>query len=192
MGDAHSAHDDTLIEAIVSANDALMEKYLDGKEIDKATLQSCFVKAIAGGNVVPILCCSNKKALGVEDVLDTIAYFSPSPLEGLKRKAIDMQKNQEVTLEAHSNTPFSAFVFKSVIDPFVGKSTYFRVVSGMLDSDLSFYNATSKKVNKVGHIYRVFGKEQQPVSRAIPGDIIAVPRWRISTFRIRSVIQNTR
>src|SRR3989339_1692608 len=176
VGDAHSAHD-ALIEAIVSADDTLMEKYLDGKEIDKATLQSCFVKAIAGGNVVPILCCSNKKALGVEDVLDTIAYFSPSPLEGLKRKAIDMQKNQEVTLEATSNTPFfSAYVFKSVIHPFVGKSTYFRVVSGMLGSDLSFYNATSKKVNKVGHIYRVFGKEQQPVSRAIPGDIIAVSK----------------
>jgi len=175
VGDAHSAHD-ALIEAIVSADDALMEKYLDGKEIDKATLQSCFVKAIAGGNVVPILCCSNKKALGIEEVLDTIAHFSPSPLEGLKRKAIDMQKNQEVTLEAANNFPFSAHVFKSVIDPFVGKSTYFRVVSGMLDSDLSFYNATSKKVNKVGHIYRVFGKEQQPVSRAIPGDIIAVSK----------------
>ena len=175
VGDAHAAHD-TLIEAIVSADDALMEKYLDGKEIDKATLQSCFVKAIAGGNVVPVLCCSNKKSLGIEEVLDTIAHFSPSPLEGIKRKAIDIQKNQEVTPEAANNSPFSAHVFKSVIDPFVGKSTYFRVVSGMLDGDLSFYNATSKKVNKVGHIYRVFGKEQQPVSRAIPGDIIAVSK----------------
>lgn len=175
VGDAQSAHD-ALIETIVSADDALMEKYLDGKEIDKTALQSCFVKAVAGGNVVPILCCSNKKALGVEDVLDTIAHFSPSPLEGLKRTAIDMQKNQEITLEATKESHFSGFVFKSLIDPFVGKLSYFRVVSGMLDGELSFYNVTSKKLNKVGHIYRIFGKEQQPVSKAIPGDIIAVSK----------------
>ena len=175
VGDAQSAHD-ALIETIVSADDALMEKYLDGKEIDKTALQSCFVRAVAGGNVVPILCCSNKKALGVEDVLDTIAHFSPSPLEGLKRTAIDMQKNQEITLEATKDSHFSGFVFKSVIDPFVGKLSYFRVVSGILDGELSFYNVTSKKLNKVGHIYRIFGKEQQPVSKAIPGDIIAVSK----------------
>ena len=175
VGDAQSAHD-ALIETIVSADDALMEKYLDGKEIDKTALQSCFVKAVAGGNVVPILCCSNKKALGVEDVLDTIAHFSPSPLEGLKRTAIDMQKNQEITLEATKDSHFSGFVFKSVIDPFVGKLSYFRVVSGILDGELSFYNVTSKKLSKVGHIYRIFGKEQQPVSKAIPGDIIAVSK----------------
>ena len=175
VGDAQSAHD-ALIETIVSADDALMEKYLDGKEIDKTALQSCFVKAVAGGNVVPILCCSNKKALGVEDVLDTIAHFSPSPLEGLKRTALDMQKNQEITLEATKDSHFSGFVFKSVIDPFVGKLSYFRVVSGILDGELSFYNVTSKKLSKVGHIYRIFGKEQQPVSKAIPGDIIAVSK----------------
>ena len=175
VGNAQSAHD-ALIETIVSADDALMEKYLDGKEIDKTALQSCFVRAVAGGNVVPILCCSNKKALGVEDVLDTIAHFSASPLEGLKRTAIDMQKNQEITLEATKDSHFSGFVFKSVIDPFVGKLSYFRVVSGMLDGELSFYNVTSKKLNKVGHIYRIFGKEQQPVSKAIPGDIVAVSK----------------
>ena len=175
VGNAPLAHD-ALIETIVSADDALMEKYLDGKEIDKATLQSCFIKAVAGGNVVPILCCSNKKVLGIEDILDTIAHFSPSPLEGIKRTAIDVQKNQEITLEAANNSHFSGLVFKSVIDPFVGKSSYFRVVSGVLDGELSFYNVTSKKVNKAGHIYRVFGKEQQPVSRAIPGDIIAVSK----------------
>ncbi|MCF6156050.1 MAG: elongation factor G [Candidatus Brocadia sp.] len=175
MGDAHASHD-ALIEAIVSAEDALMEKYLDGKEIERAVLQSCFVKAVACGNVVPILCCSNKKVSGIEDVLDAIANFSPSPLEGGKRAAIDLQKNQEIILETAKEAPFSACVFKSVIDPFVGKLTYFRVISGELDGEMSFYNVTSKKTNKAGHMYRVFGKEQQPVSKAIPGDIIAVSK----------------
>src|SRR3972149_1992127 len=114
--------------------------------------------------------------LWVTHSLHTIAHLSPSPLEGLKRTAIDMQKNQEITLEATKDSHFSGFVFKSVIDPFVGTLSYFRAVSGILDGELSFYIVTSKKVNKVGHIYRVFGKEQQPVSRAIPGDIIAVSK----------------
>lgn len=175
IGDAHAAHD-ALIEAVVSADDALMGKYLDGKEIDLIALQSCFMKAVAGGNVVPILCCSNKKVLGIEDILDAVANFSSSPLEGLKRTAIDMQTNQEITLDSSKDTPFSAYVFKSVIDPFVGKLSYFKVVSGKLDGEMSFYNMTSKKIDKAGHIYRVFGKEQQPVSKAIPGDIIAVSK----------------
>lgn len=174
-GDIHSAHA-TLVEAIVSTDDTLMEKYLDGKEIDGTTLQSCLGKAIASGLIVPVLCCSHKKALGIEDVLDTIADFSPSPSEGVKRVALDVQRNQEIIPKISKDAPFSAYVFKSVIDPFVGKLSYFRVISGMLDGEVSFYNATSKKTNKAGHMYRIFGKEQRQVSRAIPGDIIAVSK----------------
>ncbi|OHB98136.1 MAG: hypothetical protein A2W74_03895 [Planctomycetes bacterium RIFCSPLOWO2_12_38_17] len=175
IGDVNSTRS-TLIEAIVSDDDALMEKYLDGKEIDKSMLQSCFVKAVTAGHVVPILCCSYKKLLGIEDILDTISNFTPSPLEGIKRVAVDMQKNQEITIDVAKENSFSAFVFKSVIDPFVGKLSYFRVVSGKLDGELSFYNVKNKKTDKVGHIYRIFGKEQKPVSKAIPGDIIAVSK----------------
>lgn len=175
VGDAQSAHD-ALIEAIVSTDDTLMEKYLEGKEIDKSALQRCFIKAIANGNVVPILCCSNKKVSGIEELLNTIADFLPSPWEGMKRTAIDMQTNQEITLEASQDAPFSAFVFKSVIDPFVGKLSYFRVFSGKLDGEISFYNATRQKTEKAGHMYRIFGKEQKPVSKAIPGDIVAVSK----------------
>ncbi|KAB2833323.1 MAG: elongation factor G, partial [Candidatus Brocadia sp.] len=174
-GDVHAAHD-ALVETVVSADDALMEQYLDGKELENAVLQPCFVKAVAGGYIVPILCCSNKKMLGIEDLLDAIAHFSPSPLEGIKRAAVDVQKNQEITLETTKEAHFSAYVFKSVVDPYVGKLSYFRVISGTLGSDMSFYNATSKKTDKAGHLYRVFGKEQQPVPRAIPGDIIAVSK----------------
>ncbi len=175
IGDAQSARS-TLIESVVATDDALMEQYLEGKEINPAALQACFVKAVAGGQVAPVLCCSNKKGVGIDAVLDAIADFSPSPPEGIKRTAVDLQKNREVVVEASKDVPFSGYVFKSVIDPFVGKLSYFRVVSGTLDGELSFYNATSGKTNKAGHLYRVFGKEQQPVSKAIPGDIVAVSK----------------
>ncbi|MBI5308350.1 MAG: elongation factor G, partial [Planctomycetes bacterium] len=98
-----------------------MERYLEGKEIDPPTLQACFVKAVAGGQVAPVLCCSNKKGLGIDAALDAIADFSPSPPEGIRQTAIDLQKNQEVVVEVSKDAPFSGYVFKSVIDPFVGK-----------------------------------------------------------------------
>lgn len=175
VGDAQLIHG-SLIEAVVSTDDTLMERYLDGKEIDRAILQSCFVKAVTGGYIVPILCCSNKNLIGIEEVLNAIANFLPSPLEGVKRTATDIQTNQEIIVKTSTDIPFSAFIFKSVIDPFVGKLSYFRVISGKLDGEMSFYNITSGKTEKAGYIYRIFGKEQQPVSRAVPGNIVAVSK----------------
>lgn len=175
FGDASSARD-ALLEAIVSVDDELMEKYLEGEEIDTSTLRSCFVKAVSEGLVVPILCSSYKKSIGIENVLDTIADYSPSPLEGVKRVAVDIQKDQEITIQNSSDAPFCAQVFKSVIDPFVGKLSYFRVVSGTLTNEQTFYNSTTGKSYKAGHLYRVFGKEQKDVPQAVPGDIIAVSK----------------
>ncbi|MCF6157095.1 MAG: elongation factor G [wastewater metagenome] len=175
LGDPQSAHN-AFLEAIVSSDDILMEKYLNGEMIDKTVLNSCFARAVASGHVVPVLCCSNKKLGGIEEVLDTIAYFSPSPLEGVVRTAADIQADREIAVEASTDAPFSAFVFKSVIDPFVGKLSYFKVCSGTLNGEISFYNVACKKTEKVGHMYRIFGKEQRPISKAVPGEIVAVSK----------------
>ena len=188
-GNAQSVRS-ALIEAIVATDDALMGRYLEGKEIDTAALRACFVKAVASGQVAPVLCCSHKMGLGIDAVLDAVADFSPSPPEGVKRTATDLQQNLEIVVDASKDAPFSGYVFKSVIDPFVGKLIYFRVVSGTLDGELSFCNAANGKMNKAGHLYRVFGKEQQPVSKAIPGDIIAVSK--VEDIHISDTLCNPR
>jgi len=167
---------DELYEAIVSVDDKLMEKYLENEEIDKTILQSCFLEAVSSGNVVPVLCYSYKNLAGVEDILNAIADFTPSPHKGVKRTAVDVNTNQHITIEASDGAPLSAQVFKTVIDPFVGKLSYFRIFSGTFEPDQTFYNTTLKRISKAGHIYRVCGKEQQPMQKAIPGDIIAVPK----------------
>ncbi len=174
IGDAQDCRE-KLLEGIVSVDDELLEKYLDGKEIETEKLYECFLKSIVSGNVVPILCCSGKKNIGIKEILETIANFAPSPERGISRTCIvDTEKEEEI--EVSKSAPFSAQVFKSVTVPFVGKLSFFRVFSGTLENQLGFYNVRAKKNEKVGHIFRTFGKEQEEIKGAIPGDIVTVSK----------------
>ena len=176
IGDVKDSRE-KLIEAIVSVCDEQLEKYLEGQEIEIEKLKGCFSTAIASGSIVPILCCENKKSLGVEEIVDVIANFAPSPENGISRTYIvDMEKGEEEEIEVSKSAPFSAQVFKSVTDPFVGKLSFFRVFSGTLENQLGFYNVRTKKNEKVGHVFRTFGKEQEEIKKVIPGDIITVSK----------------
>ncbi|ODS30617.1 MAG: translation elongation factor [Candidatus Scalindua rubra] len=174
IGDVDDSRE-KLLEGIVSVDDELLEKYLDGQEIETEKLHECFCKAVASGSVVPILCCENKKLLGIEGVLETVVNFTPSPERGLSRMCIS-EGGEESEIEVSESAPFSAQVFKSVTDPFVGKLSFFRVFSGTLENQLGFYNVRTKKNEKVGHIFKTFGKEQQEIEKAIPGDIITISK----------------
>ncbi|MFQ5713993.1 MAG: elongation factor G [Candidatus Scalinduaceae bacterium] len=174
IGDAQDCSE-KLLEGIVSVDDELLEKYLDGKKIETEKLYECFRKSIVSGNVVPILCGSGKKNIGTKEILETIANFAPSPENGISRTCIvDTEKEEEI--EVSKSAPFSAQVFKSVTNPFVGKLSFFRVFSGTLENQLGFYNVRAKKNEKVGHIFRTFGKEQEEIKGAIPGDIVTVSK----------------
>ncbi|HHT9153481.1 MAG TPA: elongation factor G, partial [Candidatus Hypogeohydataceae bacterium YC40] len=122
-----------------------------------------------------ILFVSSKKLLGIEELLEVIGDFTPNPM-GVTRKGVDLEKNEEMTIKGQEDAPFSAQVFKCITDPFVGKLVFFRVFSGTLAGDLSFYNSHTKKVEKAGQLLKVFGKEQQPLPRAIAGDIVAMTK----------------
>ena len=165
-----------LIEAIVSINDDLTEKYLEGKEISSEELDKCMDKAIAKGSLVPIFFCSSRNGIGITEIIDAIADHFPSPEEVSRTELEDINTSNRRKIDAKVDNPFTAQVFKSVIDPFVGKLSYFRVFSGVLENDISFFNSRLKKKEKGVHIFRVFGKEQRPVESAIPGDIIAVSK----------------
>ncbi len=165
-----------LIEAIVSINDDLMEKYLDGADISDDDLGRCMDKAIAKGNLVPVFFCSSRKGIGITEIMDTVADHFPSPKEVSGMELNDADTGNIKKIESNEENPFTAQVFKSVIDPFVGKLSYFRVFSGVLENDISFFNSRLEKKEKGVHMFRVFGKEQRPVEYAIPGDIIAVSK----------------
>ncbi len=176
IGDVEDSRE-KLIEAIVSVCDEQLEKYLDGKEIEVEKLKGCFSTAIASGSIVPILCCENKESLGVEEIVDVIAKFTPSPGKGLARMCVSIEgEGEEKEVEASKGAPFSAQVFKSITDPFVGKLSFFRVYSGELKDHPEVYNVRTEKNEKIGHMFKTFGKEQQEIKSAIPGDIVTISK----------------
>ncbi|MFQ5956517.1 MAG: elongation factor G [Candidatus Brocadiales bacterium] len=175
LGDPQAVHE-SLVEKVIEVDDEIMQKYLEGKDVSAGELKSCLAKALTGGHLVPILCTSARKAMGVDELLDTLTDFAPNPQGGIVRQALDIEKNEQVTIEVNEKAPFSAQVFKCITDPFVGKLAFFRVFSGALVGDLSFYNSKVEKNEKAGQIFKVIGKEQQAVERAIAGDIVAMSK----------------
>ncbi len=128
IGDVKDSRE-KLIEAIVSVCDEQLEKYLEGQEIEVEKLKGCFSTAIASGSIVPILCCENKESLGVEEIVDVIAKFAPSPEKVPGRMCVSVkgkEEGEEKEVEVSKNAPFSAQVFKSITDPFVGKLSFFQ------------------------------------------------------------------
>ncbi|MFQ5685751.1 MAG: elongation factor G [Candidatus Scalindua sp.] len=176
VGDV-SQNREKLVEAIVSVCDEQLEKYLDGQEIDVETLQGCLSTAVASGCIVPVLCCENKESLGVEEIAGVIARFTPSPEKGLARICVSMEGDEEEReIEASKSVPFSAQVFKSITDPFVGKLSFFRVYSGELKNHPEVYNVRTEKNEKIGHMFKTFGKEQHEIDGAMPGDIVTISK----------------
>jgi len=165
---------EALMERIVEADDALLERYLDGEQIPREELQRALVRAVASGKVVPILCSSVRKGIGIREVLDTLAEFAPSPLEGKRR--IARRDGEEKEIDPSPEAPFSGQVFKVVSDPFVGKMCYFRVFGGRISQEGTFYDASRQRECKFGGLLRPQGKETSPISEAVAGDIVAVSK----------------
>lgn len=165
-----------LVEAAVETDDKLMERYLEGGEITKPELEGALRKAIVLGKVVPILCIGAKKDIGIEAALDFIANYFPSPVDGKQRGGTVPGKEDKLSFPPKADAPFSAQVFKLISDPFVGKLAYFRVYSGALAADTNFHVSRSSKTERIGKIFRLFGKDHQAVDRLIAGDIGAVTK----------------
>ncbi|MBN2190432.1 MAG: elongation factor G, partial [Candidatus Aureabacteria bacterium] len=163
---------ENLIEAVAESDDALLEKYLERGEISDEELKSALKKAIVKGLVVPVLSGSADKEIGTEELLDFIVEYFPSPLD------LKPLKISEKEILPDDKAALSAFIFKTITDPYVGQLTYFRVYSGALKADSEVLNAASGAKERIGHIYIIKGKEQISVSEAGPGDIMAVAKLK--------------
>lgn len=169
-----------LCEAVAETDDALLEKYLDKGELEEAELRAALHAAVLAGKLTPVLCGSGAKNIGVGPLLDAVAMLEPAPNE---RPAIKGQVNNGNTAERAPDptAPFSAFVFKTVIDPFAGKLSIFRVVSGRASSDATVLNSTRGSKERFGQLLRLEGKKQSPLSAALPGEIVAVAKLKDTT-----------
>jgi len=113
---------------------------------------------------------------GVEELMDFLSAYGPSPLDGAIQNGKDLKSGEDVTLVADSEAPLVAKVYKTVTDPFVGKLAFFKVLQGTISADSHVLNVRTGKKVRMAHLFRVFGKEHRPVERAVAGDLIAVSK----------------
>ncbi|MCH2305824.1 MAG: elongation factor G [SAR202 cluster bacterium] len=162
-----------LIEVIAETDDDLTLKYLEGEEISSSELLLALKSAVKSRSIIPVLVGSAINEVGVTELLDSIVDLMPSPVESDVRILAEGANDDAV--EPKSNI-LSSFVFKTTADPFVGKLSYVRVYSGVLNSDSSIWNSKQSKNERVGQLYVMVGKEQKPVSELVAGDIGAVAK----------------
>lgn len=167
-----------MIENIVEADDELMEKYLEGEELDNQKIEEALYKGMKSGLITPILCGSSTLNMGVAQLMNLINQGLPSPLEKGSIKGAKPGSDEPLERKMAADAPFSALVFKTMADPFAGKLTILRVFSGTLNPDSELYNANKKTKERFGQIFLLEGKKQLPVEQALPGDIIAFAKLK--------------
>jgi len=162
---------EALVEAAAEASDELMNKYLEGEEISDTEIEAALHKGTREGSVVPVFVGSALKNIGVRELTAMIAKHVPSAAEVGGRTTTDGKE-----IAPDPSGPFVAQVFKTTADPFVGRLTFFRVVSGALRPQDHLWNASRRDEERIGNILGLMGKDQSNVPSAGPGDIVAVAK----------------
>ena len=162
-----------LLETIAESDDTLLEKYLEGEELTTEEMFEGLRRGIADGVIIPVLATSVEKMVGVDRVLDVIAGSAPSPADRSRWTTVE---GDEVPCDPDG--PFAACVFKTYVDPFAGRLSVLRVVSGRCRSDEALTNPATGSAERLGSIAHLLGKERIPVDEAVAGDIVAVAKLR--------------
>jgi elongation factor G len=165
-----------LIEAAAEGEDALMEKYFEEETLSEDEILRGLKARLARGSLVPVLCGSAAMNIGIVPLMEAIIRLLPSPVEAGPFPAVNPATGAELQLTADAASDLATLVFKTMADPYVGKLSYFRVFSGTLESDSRLRNVRSGDEERVGQVYVMRGKEQQPVARLLAGDIGAVAK----------------
>ncbi len=170
-----------LVEMIAEADDALLEKYLEGQELSSEELAQGLKKGVLNKSLFPVLCGTGLRNIGIPQLLDAVIQCLPSPEDRGPVKGANAVTQAEEIRKPEESGPFSAFVFKTLADPYAGKLTIFRIWSGTLQADSTIFNANKKVKERFGQILQLEGKAQKPVEAAGAGDIVAVAKLRETT-----------
>ena len=163
-----------LVEAIAEIDDALIEKYLGGETIAPDVLVKTLRQAVLDGRIVPVLAGSSMQNTGINKLMDAICDYLPLP----KEHKVKISGGAEA--EPKEDAPLAALVFKTTADPYVGKLTYFRVYNGVISSNSQVLNASQNAQERVGQLFMMRGKTQEPVPQVRAGDIGAVAKLNVA------------
>ncbi|MBI4583702.1 MAG: elongation factor G [Planctomycetes bacterium] len=166
---------ESFMETVIETNEELLEKYLGGEEISSAVLDQQLAEAIQKRGIFPVLSASGAKDLGLAELVQALVKYAPPASTDLGRTAHLFDKPEEkAALKSSSGEPLCGFVFRSVSDPYVGKLTITRLLSGSVAQNGLFINPHTGKTEKIGKLVRLQGKEQVPVESAGAGEIVAL------------------
>ncbi|OGO78175.1 MAG: translation elongation factor G [Clostridiales bacterium GWB2_37_7] len=170
-----------ITEAVAQTDEELMEKYFGGEELTADEIIKGFRLGVIAGDVVPVLCGAASKNMGVETLMHTLRKFMPTPADRQSITGTNVKTNEKFTAKIDAATPFSAQVYKTVADPFVGKISMFKVLSGVMTPDMEVYNVNKEKKEKLSNLFLLRGKKQIPVDKLVAGDIGAIAKLQFTT-----------
>jgi len=174
LDDAQAAREH-MIESVVETDDELMEKYFGGEEISEDEIKKALRAATIEGTVVPVLCGTAFKNKGIQPLLDAVVAYMPSPLDinGGKINGTDPKTEEPIEREMGDEAPFSALAFKIITDPFVGRLSFFRVYSGVLEKGSYVLNSTKGKKERMGRLLQMHANKREELDVVYSGDIAA-------------------
>lgn len=165
-----------VMEAVAETDEELLDKYLNDGELCDEDIYNGLIKGCANGDIAPVLCGSAIKMIGIKSMINSIIKCFPSPENSLPQKAINLSNDEEVFINIDDDKPFSAFVFKTIADPFVGKISLFRVMTGKISGEMTALNTNKDKQEKLNHLFFMKGKNQIPTQVISAGDMGAVAK----------------
>lgn len=169
-----------MTDAVAESDDALLEKFLETGELSHEEFDEGLHNGIKSGKIVPIIAGSVDRDAGVRELLDVITHAFPTPFE--RTVNVSNGKSDDLKLKISPDEPFVGQVFRSVVDPYVGQLTFFRVFTGTLRSDSEFYNCTTQAKERTGKLYLMNGKTQEQVDAVGPGDLAAMTKLKHTHF----------
>ncbi|MDZ7579307.1 MAG: elongation factor G [Deltaproteobacteria bacterium] len=172
---------EAFIENVAEADDALVERYLEGEELTDEDIEGALTKGLLARIFVPVLCGSATADIGIDLLMDFIVGSVPSPADRGAINASAESGDNIIACEPDPSAPFAGFVFKTVADPYAGRLSVFRVVSGTLGGDGTFYNTNKGTRERFNQLLTLAGKEQKPAGQAGPGAIVAVAKLKETT-----------
>ncbi len=164
---------ESLLEHVAEQDDELMEKYFAGEELTIEEIKTCIRKSCIANTMVPVVCGTSYKNKGVQKLLDAIVDYMPAPTDVDDIKGIDVETGEEKVCPSTDDAPFAALAFKIATDPFVGKLTFFRVYSGVLEAGSGVLNSTKGKHERIGRIVQMHANSRKELDKVYSGDIAA-------------------
>ena len=174
MMDLAEEYREKLMDAVTALDDDLAMMYLEGEEIPVDMIKAVIRRATIANEMVPVVCGTSYKNKGVQEVLDAVVDYMPSPLDKKGIKGVNPETEEEDFRPASDEAPFSALAFKIATDPYVGKLCYFRVYSGTLEKGTSVLNCTKGTKERMGRILQMHSNHREDIDKVYAGDIAAV------------------